>query len=36
MTVQAPRAQPTAVVGTVRVIYHLREDFKGLDFSKSR
>jgi hypothetical protein len=35
VTVQTPRAQPAILVGTV-LVYHLREDFKGLEFSKSR
>jgi hypothetical protein len=28
VVVQTPRAQPAVLVGTVRVVYHLREDFK--------
>jgi hypothetical protein len=34
MMVQTPRAQAAILVGTVRVVYHLREDFKILEFSK--
>jgi hypothetical protein len=34
--VQTPRVQPVILVGTVRVVYHLGEDFKELEFSKSR
>jgi hypothetical protein len=30
MTVQTPRAQLAVVIGIVRVVYHLREDFKRL------
>jgi hypothetical protein len=36
VTVQTPHVQPAVLVGTVRVVYHLREDFKGLEFSNSR
>jgi hypothetical protein len=34
MMVQTPHAQAAILVGTVRVVYHLREDFKILEFSK--
>jgi hypothetical protein len=34
--VQTPHAQPAILVGTIRVVYHLREDFKRLEFSKNR
>jgi hypothetical protein len=34
MMVQTPCAQAAILVGTVRVVYHMREDFKILEFSK--
>jgi hypothetical protein len=34
--VQTPHAQPAVLIGTIRVVYHLREDFKPLEFSKDR
>jgi hypothetical protein len=36
VTMQTPHAQPTVLVGTIRLVYHLREDFRGLECSKSR
>jgi hypothetical protein len=32
--VQTPCSQPVILVGTVQVVYHLREDFKRLEFSR--
>jgi hypothetical protein len=32
--VQTPRVQPAVLVGTISVVYHLREDFKRLEFSR--
>jgi hypothetical protein len=34
VTVQTPCAQPAILEGTVRVVYHMREDFRRLEFSK--
>jgi hypothetical protein len=36
MTVQAPCAQPAILVGTIQVVYPLREYFKRLEFPKNR
>jgi hypothetical protein len=34
--VETPHAQPAVLVGTVQVVYHMRDDLKRLEFSKSR